>query len=70
VTRTAHITVGRFVAASLATVWRGLTDTELLARWWVPGDIAAVVGHVCPGSPPWSAFGSRPGAELQDAIGD
>jgi uncharacterized protein YndB with AHSA1/START domain len=28
-----------------AAVWRALTDPELLARWWVPNDIAAVPGH-------------------------
>ncbi|MFJ3957445.1 SRPBCC domain-containing protein [Arthrobacter sp. NPDC090010] len=26
-------------------VWAALTTPELLARWWAPGDIAAVVGH-------------------------
>jgi uncharacterized protein YndB with AHSA1/START domain len=45
-TRTpAVITVDQFVAAAPAKVWRGLTEPELLARWWAPGDIAAVVGH-------------------------
>jgi uncharacterized protein YndB with AHSA1/START domain len=28
-----------------ATVWRALTDPELLARWWVAGDIRPEVGH-------------------------
>jgi uncharacterized protein YndB with AHSA1/START domain len=26
-------------------VWRALTDPELHARWWAPGDVKAVVGH-------------------------
>lgn len=26
-------------------VWRALTDPELHARWWAPGDVRAVVGH-------------------------
>jgi hypothetical protein len=43
--RTATIAVDQFIAAPPEKVWRGLTDPELLARWWVPGDIAAVVGH-------------------------
>ncbi len=44
-TRTTTITVDQFVAAPPAKVWRGLTEPELLARWWAPGDIAPVVGH-------------------------
>ena len=28
-----------------AAVWRALTDPELHARWWAPGDVKAVVGH-------------------------
>jgi uncharacterized protein YndB with AHSA1/START domain len=43
--RTTTITVDQFIAAPPEKVWRGLTDPELLARWWVPGDVAAVVGH-------------------------
>jgi uncharacterized protein YndB with AHSA1/START domain len=39
------ITVDQFVAAPPSRVWRTLTDPELHARWWAPGDIAAVVGH-------------------------
>ncbi|MDP5227014.1 MULTISPECIES: SRPBCC domain-containing protein [Arthrobacter] len=26
-------------------VWEALTAPDLLARWWVPGDIAPVTGH-------------------------
>ena len=43
--RTATIAVDQFIDAPPEKVWRGLTDPELLARWWVPSDIAAVVGH-------------------------
>jgi uncharacterized protein YndB with AHSA1/START domain len=28
-----------------SAVWRALTDPELHARWWAPGDVKAVVGH-------------------------
>lgn len=28
-----------------AAVWRALTDPELHARWWAPGDVRPVVGH-------------------------
>ncbi|NUR71543.1 MAG: SRPBCC domain-containing protein [Hamadaea sp.] len=28
-----------------AVVWRALTEPELFARWWVPGDVRPVVGH-------------------------
>jgi uncharacterized protein YndB with AHSA1/START domain len=44
-TPTGTITVDQFVAAPPARVWRGLTDPGQLARWWAPGDIAAIVGH-------------------------
>ena len=44
-TRTTSVTVDQFVAAPPAKVWRGLTEPELHARWWAPGDIAPVVGH-------------------------
>jgi uncharacterized protein YndB with AHSA1/START domain len=39
------IAVDQFVDAPPSRVWRTLTEPELHARWWVPGDIAAVVGH-------------------------
>jgi uncharacterized protein YndB with AHSA1/START domain len=39
------ITVDQFIAAPPGAAWRALTEPELLARWWAPGDIAAVVGH-------------------------
>ncbi|MFB6719609.1 SRPBCC domain-containing protein [Kribbella sp. NPDC056345] len=39
------IVVDQFVAAAPERVWRVLTEPELLARWWAPGDVAPVVGH-------------------------
>jgi uncharacterized protein YndB with AHSA1/START domain len=44
-TRTTSVTVDQFVAAPPEKVWRGLTEPELHARWWAPGDVAPVVGH-------------------------
>ncbi|EGD57112.1 SRPBCC family protein [Gordonia neofelifaecis] len=41
----ATIEVDQFVAAPPETVWRLLTEPELVAQWWAPGDVAAVVGH-------------------------
>ncbi|MCQ4121726.1 SRPBCC family protein [Rhodococcus tibetensis] len=42
---TTAISVDQFIAAPPAKVWRALTEPELLARWWAPGDIAPTVGH-------------------------
>ncbi|HVE84168.1 MAG TPA: SRPBCC domain-containing protein [Myxococcales bacterium] len=28
-----------------SVVWKALTEPELLARWWAPGDVRPVVGH-------------------------
>ena len=42
---TAGVHVDQFVARPPAAVWRALTDPDVLARWWVAGDIAPVVGH-------------------------
>lgn len=39
------IDVDQFVNHSPQTVWRALSEPELLAAWWAPGDIAPVVGH-------------------------
>jgi uncharacterized protein YndB with AHSA1/START domain len=39
------ISVDQFVARPPTIVWRTLTEPDLLARWWAPGDIAPVVGH-------------------------
>ncbi len=35
----------QFIAKPPATVWRALTEPELLAAWWAKGDIKPVVGH-------------------------
>jgi uncharacterized protein YndB with AHSA1/START domain len=35
----------QYIAHSPAAVWRALTDPELHAKWWAPGDVKAVVGH-------------------------
>jgi uncharacterized protein YndB with AHSA1/START domain len=43
--RAASISVDQFIPAPPAKVWRTLTEPELFARWWAPGDISAVVGH-------------------------
>jgi uncharacterized protein YndB with AHSA1/START domain len=39
------IEVEQFIAKPPAAVWRALTEPDLLARWWVAGDIRPVVGH-------------------------
>lgn len=39
------IEVDQFIAAPPSKVWRSLTEPELTARWWAPGNIAAIVGH-------------------------
>ncbi len=44
-TSTATISVDQFIAAPPAKVWHALTDPELHARWWAPGDIDATVGR-------------------------
>jgi uncharacterized protein YndB with AHSA1/START domain len=41
----ATINVDQFIPRSPGRVWEALTTPEQLARWWVPGDIAPVVGH-------------------------
>ena len=42
---TDSIALDQFVAAPPERVWRTLTEPELVARWWAPGDVAPVVGH-------------------------
>lgn len=42
---TETILVDQFIAQPPDTVWRAITTPEMLARWWVPGDIAPTVGH-------------------------
>jgi len=44
-TETTVITCDQFLTHSPPDVWRALTDPELLARWWAPGDVRPVVGH-------------------------
>lgn len=39
------IHVDQFLSRPPAIVWRALTDPDLLARWWAPGDIRPVAGH-------------------------
>jgi uncharacterized protein YndB with AHSA1/START domain len=43
--RMATIECDEFFAHPPAAVWRALTDPEVLARWWAPGDVRPVVGH-------------------------
>jgi len=35
----------QFIARQPAAVWRALTEPDLLASWWAPGDIKPIVGH-------------------------
>lgn len=44
-TQTSAVTCDQFIAHPPEAVWRALTDPDLLARWWTPGDIQPVVGH-------------------------
>ena len=39
------ITVDQFIARPPARVWEAITTPELLAAWWVPGNIEPTVGH-------------------------
>jgi uncharacterized protein YndB with AHSA1/START domain len=39
------IEVDQFIARAPASVWRALTEPDLMARWWAEGDIKPVVGH-------------------------
>lgn len=41
----AEIRLERVYAHAPSKVWRALTDPELIARWWAPGNIRAEVGH-------------------------
>lgn len=43
--KTETITVDQFIPRPPAIVWAAITEPEQLARWWVPGDISAEVGH-------------------------
>ncbi len=44
-TATETISVDQFLARPPERVWAALTTPDQLARWWVPGDIAPIVGH-------------------------
>lgn len=39
------IDVHQSVAAPVAIVWRALTESELLARWWAPNTLVAESGN-------------------------
>ena len=39
------IRLEHFYAHAPASVWRAITDPELHAQWWAPGDIRAEEGH-------------------------
>ncbi|NNC12506.1 SRPBCC domain-containing protein [Planctomonas sp. JC2975] len=41
----ATIACDQFYPYPTHAVWRALTEPELFARWWVPGDIRPIVGH-------------------------
>ncbi|HZQ36945.1 MAG TPA: SRPBCC domain-containing protein [Dehalococcoidia bacterium] len=41
----ARIECDEFLPHPPALVWRAITDPELQARWWAPGDVKPVVGH-------------------------
>jgi len=43
--KTQTIRVDQYVAAPPHTVWRMLTESELLRLWLAEGQVAAVVGH-------------------------
>lgn len=42
---TSTISLTQIVAAPRERVWAALTTPELMAEWWVAGDIAPEVGH-------------------------
>lgn len=44
-TQPAKIELEQYYAHPPADVWRVLTTPELHARWFVPGDVRALVGH-------------------------
>jgi len=44
-TRAGSIEVDQFINAAPEKVWRALTDPELHAQWWAPGDVGPEVGR-------------------------
>lgn len=44
-TDAATITCDQFISHPPEEVWKALTEPDLLARWWAPGDIRPIVGH-------------------------
>lgn len=42
---TETVVVDQFIARPPEKVWAALTQPGLIERWWVPADIAPVVGH-------------------------
>lgn len=41
----ARIECDEFLPHPPSLVWRAISDPELQARWWAPGDVRPVVGH-------------------------
>ena len=39
------VQVEHVYAHSPASVWKALTDPELVAKWWAPSDLRAGTGH-------------------------
>jgi len=44
-TEPAVIHLDHVYAHAPSVVWKALTDPDLHARWWAPGDVRAVAGH-------------------------
>ena len=42
---TQAITIEQFIRCPRERVWDAITTPEGIAKWWVPGDIAPIVGH-------------------------
>lgn len=42
---TQAIIINQFIPRSRARVWQAITTPEEIARWWVAGNIAPLVGH-------------------------
>jgi len=41
----AKIELEQYYEHPASAIWRALTDPELHAKWWVPGDVRPVVDH-------------------------